>query len=67
MTREELTSILEGYELAIKAIRTWHGMCHDTTEEKAMWALYQHSPEMKSINAKRMLVEAKLRGARGDV
>lgn len=67
MTREQLISILDGYDLAISTIRAWHGIGHDPKEEILLWAIYQKSPEMQAINTKKAMIEAMLRGMKGDI
>lgn len=46
--RDELLTALRG---AVETIRAWHNMGHYAGEADRVWALYQESPEMKTINA----------------
>lgn len=41
--------LLEALRLAVRTIRTWHGMGMGASEAQA-WELYQSSPEMRQIN-----------------
>lgn len=48
---ERVKEFERGIVIAIKTIRMWLGLGRDQGEEENIWKLYQHSPEMKRLNA----------------
>lgn len=56
--RTRRRDLLEALKLAVRTIRTWHGMGMGAAETQA-WSLYQASPEMQRINAAIAKAEAR--------
>jgi hypothetical protein len=48
--RQQRDELLAALNDAVTIIRTWHGMGMGDREAEA-WGYYQHSPEMRQLNA----------------